>query len=105
MLTGKEWEQVCRNSPEVALVQILGSNMVPEAIYAAQAELVRRTNAFPCSNLDKWWEELAAGVRDAYAFDDLWRAACDERNQMEWDAVLRRRPPTPSHPHSVDDDL
>jgi len=106
MLTGKEWERVCRSSPEDALVKIVGSSTQPSvAIYAAQAELARRLHESSCPSLDKWRAELAAGLRTPYTFDDLWRAACDEANQREWDAIMSRRPPTPNHPRLVDDDL
>jgi hypothetical protein len=106
MLTGKEWEQVCRNSPEAALVQMVGSGTISLlGVYAAQAELIRRSNISSCPALDKWRSELAAGLRTADQFDDLWRAACDEMNQREWDAILSRRPPTTNHPRLVDDDL
>jgi len=105
MLTGKEWEQVCRNSPEGALVQMIGSCTMPTAaVYAAQAELVRRSGESSCPALDKWRKELAAGLRTAYTFDALWRKACDEMNQREWDTVMSRRPPSPNHPF-VDDGL
>src|SRR6266446_4562077 len=105
MLTAKEWEQVCRNSPEAALIQMVGSGTISLAgVYAAQAELIRRSTVSPCPDLDKWRAELAAGLRTAYTFDDLWRAACDEMNRREWDAVMRRRPPTSNRPF-VDDDL
>jgi hypothetical protein len=103
MLTGKEWEQVCRNSPEGALIQMVGSSTMPSvAIWAAQAELTRRSSASSCPDLDKWREELAAGLRTAHTFDELWRAACDEVNKREWDAIMSRRPPTPNHPFSAD---
>jgi len=54
-----------------------GSSTFPtEAIYAAGAELARRSDPDPTPNLTKWRAEIAAGVRDEYTFDDLWRAAC-----------------------------
>lgn len=103
MLTAKEWEQVCRNSPDAALVQMIGNSTISlGAVYAAQAELIRRSNVSSCPALDKWRAELAAGLRTPYTFDDLWRAACDEMNRREWDAVMSRRPPTPNHPFSDD---
>jgi hypothetical protein len=103
MLTGKEWEQVCRNSPDYALVQIVGScRMNLSAVYAAQAELIRRSNASPCPSLDKWRAELAAGLRTAGTFDELWRKACDEVNRREWAVILSRRPPSRTHPLESD---
>lgn len=33
--------------------------------------------------LEAWRAELAAGKRDRYTFDPLWRAACEEMNAIE----------------------
>ena len=97
-----DWKAIVRGSSTDALAQMLGSSYLPtEAIWHAGAELARRSSMPPdrYPNLTKWRAELEAGVRDAYKFDDLWRAACDEMNQKEWDTVMKRRPPSPdSHP-------
>ncbi len=37
--------------------------------------------------LELWRKELAAGQRDAYTFDTLWRAACAEMSAIEADAA------------------
>ncbi len=101
-----DWKAIARGSSTDALAQMLGSSYLPmEAIWHAGAELTRRSQAPPpdqCPNLTKWRAELAAGVRDAYKFDDLWRKACDEMNQLEWNAVMKRRPPSPDSPPYAD---
>ncbi len=33
--------------------------------------------------LTAWRRELAAGVRDPFTFDDLWRRACAEAEHLE----------------------
>lgn len=37
----------------------------------------------PVGALQRWQAELAAGRRDPFTFDDLWRRACAEAEQLE----------------------
>ena len=37
--------------------------------------------------LERWREELKAGVRSPTTFDPLWRAACEEMNAAEAEAA------------------
>jgi len=99
-----KWQPICRGSSDDALVQILGSSTFPkEAVYAAQAELTRRSEPKPsCTNLYQWRRELAAGMRTAYTFDELWRRACEEVNEMELQAAYRRAAAPPPSTRSSD---
>ncbi len=39
--------------------------------------------------LEQWRRELAAGKRDAFTVDALWRAACEEMNAIEAPPALQ----------------
>ena len=82
--SANKWTVICQNSSEDALIKMLCSSNMLEVIYAAQAELARRScpmSARP--NLDKWAKELKEGKRTPYDLDELWRKACEEMNSME----------------------
>ena len=81
-VSANKWTLICQNSPEDALVKMLSSPQL-EVAYAAQAELSRRSAPNPCPMLDKWRKEMRDGKRDAYVFDELWKKACEETNEME----------------------
>lgn len=107
-VSGKNWEEIARNSNEAALVQILGSCSFPrEAIYAAHAELTRREEV-PAgyASLKQWQKEIAAKMRDPYTFDELWRKACQDMNDMELAsdrAAASHRPPLCGESNNDDD--
>lgn len=79
-----DWQAIARNSSESALVQIVGSNFVKEAVYAAQAELARRAELDSRTFLTEWRKEMADGKRTSLTFDKLWRMACEEMRDAEF---------------------
>lgn len=87
-----DWSAIVKNSPDSALVQILGSvTFGDEAVYAAMAELTRRSELAPRTNLSQWRKELVVGTRDIFTFDDLWRLACEEASSVETPPRTRPR--------------
>lgn len=87
-VSANKWSVIAQNSSEDALLRMLSSPML-EMIYAAQAELARRScpmSARP--NLDKWTREMREKKRTAFDLDELWRKACDEMNRKEWDLLF-----------------
>lgn len=86
--SANKWTMIAQNSSDSALVRMLASNVF-ELVYAAQAELARRSSPQSARpNLDKWEKELREGKRTFYDFDDLWRKACDEMNKQEWRMLI-----------------
>lgn len=107
MVSGKNWTAVCRNSSDAALTQILCSSLQYEIVYAAQAELARRSELVVLSypNLDKWRMELRAGLRQPDTVDELWRTACGEATQQELDLLFSSGTRSPISPLHVDPEL
>lgn len=107
-----KWLRTMRNSPDDVLVRMFGGSDFPqEAVWAAGAELERReqvkVEAGAYTNLYEWRKQVAAGQRDAFTFDGLWRKACEEATEFELRAIMSRIPYHQSHPgwSSLDNDL